>query len=84
MPEISRFYGITIQMYFTNSEHNPPHFHASYGQYVAAIDILTGHTLDGFLPSKKLKLINEWLDLHRDELIKFWETQDFKKIPPLK
>lgn len=83
MPVISRFYGIVIRMYFLQSEHNPPHIHAIYGDDVAAIDFATGKILEGHLPPKALSLVQEWIGLHREELTKIWETQDFKTIAPL-
>lgn len=49
MPVISRFYGIIIKMYFRQAEHNPPHFHAIYGEYIGTIDIQTGEMLEGDL-----------------------------------
>lgn len=57
MPVLSRFYGIVIRMYFQQSEHNPPYFHASYGDYVAAIGINDGVVLEGELPKKALELV---------------------------
>jgi len=83
MPAISNFYGIIIKIYFIQSEHNPPHIHALYGEYMSAINIATGKVLEGDLPNKALNLVIEWLDLHRDELMKMWDTQEFKKLPPL-
>lgn len=83
MPIISKFYGIVIKMYFLQSEHNPPHIHAIYNDDVAAIDFMTCDVLEGYLPSKAFKMVKEWLDLHRDEIKKIWETQEFVKIPPL-
>jgi hypothetical protein len=83
MPEISRFYGIVIKMYFTQSEHHPPHFHAIYGEYMSAIDIATGSVLEGDLPGKAVALVLEWLSLHREELIAIWQKQEFIKLPPL-
>ena len=83
MPAISNFYGIVIKIYFRQSEHNPPHIHALYGEYMSEINIATGKVLEGDLPNKALKLVLEWLDLHRGELMKIWDTQEFKKLPPL-
>ncbi len=83
MPILSNFYGILIKMYFQQSEHNPPHIHAIYGEYMGAIDIKTGELLEGDLPPRALKLVKEWLEVNRDELLKIWNTQNFKKIPPL-
>ena len=84
MPILSNFYGILIKMYFQQSEHNPPHIHAIYGEYMGAIDIQTGELLEGDLPARALKLVQEWLNAHKDEVLAIWNTQGFKKIPPLK
>ena len=83
MPTISRFYGITIRMYFLAAEHNPPHIHAKYGKEFAIIGIKTGSIIAGSLPKNALSMVLEWMDLHKDELIAMWETQDFRKLPPL-
>ena len=61
MPIISRFYGITIKMYFQQREHNPPHIHAVYGEYIGAIDIKTGKLLEGDLPKKPYYLYKNGL-----------------------
>ncbi len=83
MPVLSRFYGIIIRMYFLQKEHNPPHIHAIYNENVAAVDIMTGKILEGYLPPKALAMVQEWIGLHKDELQEIWETQDFKSISPL-
>lgn len=83
MPILSNFYGILIKMYFQQAEHNPPHIHAIYGEYIGAIDIQTGELLEGDLPNRALKLVQEWLQVHRQEVLNIWNTQQFKKIPPL-
>ena len=83
MPVLSRFYGIIIRMYFLNSEHNPPHIHAIYNEDVAAIDFMTGKVLEGYLPPKAMRMVQEWITLHRDELKLIWETQEFKQLAPL-
>ena len=83
MPVLSKFYGITIRMYFLQSEHNPPHIHAIYGEDVAAIDFMTGEVIDGDLPQKALSLVREWMGIHKETLQEIWETQQFIKIPPL-
>jgi hypothetical protein len=84
MPEISRFYGILIKMYF--NEHNPPHFHAEYQGYKAIITIKKG-IVEGKMPKRALNLIFEWLDLHQEELLEVWnkieKTGEFDKIEPL-
>lgn len=83
MPEICRFYGIVIKMYFRKSEHNPPHFHAIYGEYVGEFAIETGKVIAGDLPQKALSLVQEWAAAHRDELMRIWEEQSFTPIEPL-
>lgn len=83
MPIISSFYGVIIKMYFQLSEHNPPHVHAVYGEYIGEIDIQTGQMIEGDLPIRALKLVQEWVELNRNELMIIWNTQQFKKLPPL-
>ena len=86
MPEISRFYGIIIRMYA--QDHPPPHFHADYGGNVAQINILTGQVLEGSLPQRALRLVQEWTELHRQELLENFtrlglELPRYRKIEPL-
>lgn len=83
MPVIARFYGIVIRMYFLQSEHNPPHIHAIYGDDTAAFDIDTGDLLDGDMPKRAKIMVEEWIELNKGELLAMWETQEFKKLPPL-
>jgi phosphomannomutase len=71
MPEISRFFGIIIAMYY--NEHNPPHFHARYGDYKIEIDIQTIAVLAGKFPPRALGLVIEWATLHQDELMADWQ-----------
>lgn len=71
MPQISEFFGINIYMYY--EDHNPPHFHAVYGEYKALINIIDGNVLKGSLPSKQVKLVLAWCEIHRQELIDNWE-----------
>ena len=82
MPVLSRFYGIIIRMYFQQSEHNPPHIHAIYGENVAAIDFQEKKIIEGELPKKALELVTEWISIHEEELKEIWDTQNFKKIKP--
>lgn len=70
MPRISAFYGIVITMYYR--DHHPPHFHAIYGGYEARIVIETGEPLEGALPPRALKLVQEWAEIHRSELEVDW------------
>jgi len=83
MPVLARFYGIVIRMYFLQSEHNPPHIHAIYGEDMAAVEIKNGKIIEGGLPPKAMSLVTEWLELNRNGLMEIWETQEFKKLPPL-
>ena len=83
MPVISKFYGITIKIYFMQNEHNPPHLHAIYGEYMSAIDIKSLKVLEGDLPDKALNLVKEWMEKNRNELMDIWESQNFRKIKPL-
>jgi hypothetical protein len=83
MPELARFYGMIIKMYFVQKEHNPPHIHAIYGEYMSAIDIKTLEVLEGDLPDKALSLVREWITLYQNDIMEIWKSQQFKKIPPL-
>ena len=85
MPEVSRFYGIVIQIYF--GDHPPPHFHARYGGGEAKIDIDNLSVIDGRLPARALGLVIEWATLHQQELRVAFERaanlQPPGKIDPL-
>lgn len=83
MPVICRFYGIIIRMYFQKAEHNPPHIHALYGDDMAEIVIKTGDVLEGHLPPKALAMVREWVEVHKNELLQMWETQEFVSLAPL-
>ncbi len=86
MPEISRFYGIVIKMFF--DDHNPPHFHALYGEYEVLININSFAVFAGNLPPRALGLVIEWATQHQDELLNNWERaqgqESLSKIEPLK
>lgn len=85
MPTISIFYGIVIQMFWR--DHNPPHFHASYGGEEALLNIQTLEVMEGSIPRRALSLVVEWALAHRAELLEDWELcqvkQRPKKINPL-
>lgn len=70
MPEISRFLGIVITMFY--NDHGPPHFHAVYGDNAATISI-RDEVVTGEFPTRALRLILEWGKLHEDELLENWE-----------
>jgi len=86
MPEICRFYGITIQFFY--DDHNPPHFHVTYAGYKAVFAIGTLEIIEGKLPKKQALLVVQWAYLHRQELLEAWAAvkrrQLPKKIKPLK
>lgn len=85
MPEISRFYGIVIRMFF--NDHPPSHFHASYGDQEALIAIDTLAVIAGELSPRAMGLVAEWASQHRDELRQNWararELEPMAKIDPL-
>jgi hypothetical protein len=85
MPELSRFLGIVIAMYF--NDHNPPHFHVLYNEYDAEIEIKNLMVLEGKLPARVLGIAMEWAELHKEELLADWnliqEGKKYNKIQPL-
>ena len=85
MPEISRFLGIVIRMYF--QDHNPPHFHVSYESFEASIDIENLKIIRGNIPPRIYGIVVEWASLHKKELIKNWKNaknlKEIKSIKPL-
>ena len=84
MPIISEFLGIVIAMFW--DDHNPPHFHAQYGQYEIIVYINDG-TIEGKFPKRALRLVLEWYELHKEDLIEDWKLAESHKalltIPPL-
>ena len=89
MPVISMFYGIIISLYFFDKkEHKTPHIHARYQDEEVVLSIPDGKILIGKLKPAKLKLVQAWVDIHRDELMADWELavkgQEIFKIEPLK
>jgi hypothetical protein len=85
MPTISEFFGILIRMYY--DDHNPPHFHAYYGEYEILLTIETLETLGGSLPKRAKALVVEWALEHRNELLEDWDLavshHPLNKIKPL-
>ncbi len=81
MPEISRFFGIVISIFY--DEHNPAHFHARYAEYKIAIDIDSLQILEGSFPPRALGLVMEWASLHKNELLEDWKLSA-KNLPPQK
>lgn len=89
MPILSAFFGIIIRMYYCdNQQHHLPHIHASYQQYTAVVSIEAGDTLEGELPRKQLRLVQAWIELHKEELQADWQLaingEPPEKIPPLR
>jgi hypothetical protein len=82
MPEVARFYGIIIKVFF--GDHPPPHFHAVYGEYNALISIESLEIIEGDLPKRAQGLVMDWASLYQSDLLKMWESQEFRKLPPLK
>ncbi len=83
MPTISFFYGIIIVMYFRNKEHNPPHIHAITQDFDAPFLIETGELMEGEFPNKAKAMVKEFILKYRNELEEMWETEKYKKLPPL-
>jgi hypothetical protein len=83
MPVIARFYGIAIKMYFSQSEHGVPHFHAIYGESNAVYAIDSLEMLEGDMPGRAQRLVKEWATQHQAELLQMWQTQQFRQLPGL-
>jgi len=85
LPEISRFLGVVIAMYY--NDHDPPHFHARYGDRMIRVAIENGQILSGTFPRRAQGFVLEWLALHRHELLEDWrlarQRKPLKKIAPL-
>ncbi len=85
MPEICRFFGISIRLYY--NDHQPPHFHVVYGEQSAVIAIRSLMVLEGSLSPRALGLVIEWASQHQEDLLKLWERarsyQPLYRLPPL-
>ena len=85
MPEISRFFGIVIFMYY--KEHAPPHFHAKYAGQRAAFSIEDLRIIEGSVPRRAVSLVLEWAFQHREALMENWrrveQREELLKIDPL-
>lgn len=89
MPTISMFYGILVAMYVLDIEkHHAPHIHVRYNEFKAVLGIPEGEVLEGDLPRRQMKLVQAWIELHRDELMADWilasSGQTPFKIDPLR
>ena len=78
MPIISRFLGIIITMLW--DDHPPPHFHAKYGEYEISVNILDG-VVEGKFPRRAMRLVLEWYELHKEELMEDWELCRNREMP---
>jgi hypothetical protein len=81
MPEIARFYGIVIKLFF--GDHPPPHFHAQYGECVGVFDIDTLEMIEGDLPTRARRLVAEWAAMNKSEMKAMWYSHNYHKLPPL-
>jgi hypothetical protein len=85
MPEISRFFGISIKMYF--GDHPPPHFHAHYGEHAVVIEIASLTVMGGYLPPRALGMVIEWASQHQQALVDLWQLaanrQPLHRLAPL-
>lgn len=79
MPTLSVFYGIVVQMFWR--DHNPPHFHALYGEHEALVDLRDLSTIRGSLPRRAMALVLEWAAQHREELMEDWNLCSQLKPP---
>ena len=89
MPVISMFYGIIVPLYFADDRrHKRPHIHVTYQESEVVLALPDGDVLDGSLPAKKMKLVQAWMEIHRDELLADWQLaasgQQPYKIEPLR
>ena len=83
MPEICRFYGIIIKMFFKPKEHEPSHIHALYNEYVGIFDLNSMEMKDGDLPLRAQNHVKEWLEKNQQGLIEMWNSQKIRKMLPL-
>jgi len=89
MPIISMFYGIVVRMYFFDDrQHHMPHVHVEYAGQKAVLDIRDGALLAGALSSGKVRLVQAWIEIHREELLAAWDLavhgEEVFRIEPLK
>ena len=81
MPELSRFFGIIIRMFFEAGKHHAPHFHATYQEYEASFAIEEIDMIAGELPIKQRRLVEAWAELHQDELKAAWNLLQSGELP---
>lgn len=83
MPTICSFYGIIIVMYLRDKEHNPPHIHAITQDFDTPFLIENGELMEGVFPHKAKELVKEFILNYQKELKEMWETETYRKLPPL-
>lgn len=83
MPVIARFYGIIIKMYFSQSEHGVPHFHAIYGDCNGVFAIESLEMIEGDLPLRSQRLVKEWATQYQNDLSRMWRSNEFRQLPGL-
>ena len=88
MPTISMFYGIIVRMYMLDTkQHHLPHIHVEYAEFDAVFQIPDGNLLEGDLPTKQFKLVQAWIEIHKEDLMVDWELavqgDEPFRIPPL-
>lgn len=82
MPAISMFYGLIVYLYFVdNRQHKLPHIHVKYQEDEVIVSIPDGEVLDGAIPAPKMKLLQAWIELHKDELVADWELAAAGEMP---
>ena len=85
MPRICQFYGIVIAMFY--NDHDPPHFHAIYGEHRALVGIDAVRVIAGSLPARALRMVFDWARSHQDELRENWrlarERRPLLPVEPL-
>jgi len=75
------FFGIVIRMYYAPKEHNPPHIHVYYQDVTASIEINTGEVLKGELPTRQTRMVQAWIEIHREDFLANWKLCQNKEQP---
>ena len=83
MPIIARFNGITIRMYLRQKEHNPPHIHATYGDYLGLFTLDDGNMIEGDISFKEQRMVRDFIIHYRDRLMEMWEQQSYELLPSI-
>ncbi|MEI8170996.1 MAG: DUF4160 domain-containing protein [Rhodoferax sp.] len=82
MPTISMFYGILVAMYALDTQkHHLPHIHIRYNDFKTVLAIPSGDVIEGSLPSRQMKLVQAWIELHQDELMADWHLASTGQTP---